>query len=186
MRSFEFARAKTENGFSEEKAYDEARLPEYQTKHSGAADFFCAERVVVPSIWRQAIQGFKLDKSRRFLVVSKNHFLDICPTLVHTGIRAQMEDDEVLKIYSRSSGPKKLGLVLANSTGIIDKDYYGNEDNDGEIMFAFYNFKFTDVTLNPGDRIGQGMFCKVLRPTEGLVIKDDHRKGGFGSTDKEV
>ena len=52
-----------------------------------------------------------------------------------------MQDDEVLILANRSSNPGKKGLILANSIGVIDKDYYGNPDNDGHIMFAFYNIK---------------------------------------------
>ena len=66
------------------------------------------------------------------------------PTLIPTGIKAYMLDDEVLYLYNRSSNPKKKGLILANSVGVIDKDYYGNPDNDGHIMFAFYNIKDKD------------------------------------------
>ena len=56
-----------------------------------------------------------------------------------------MQDDEMLLLYNRSSNPKKKGLILANSVGVVDKDYYGNVDNDGHIMFAFYNIKDEDV-----------------------------------------
>ena len=76
----------------------------------------------------------------------------------------------------------KKGLVLANSIGIIDADYYGNQDNDGAIMFAFYNFFDHDVEIKKGDVIGQGIFQKYK------VVDDDNaqgeRKGGFGSTSK--
>ena len=63
------------------------------------------------------------------------------PTLVKTGLKVYMEDDEVFMLYNRSSNPGKKGLILANSVGVIDKDYYGNPDNDGHVMFAFYNIK---------------------------------------------
>ena len=69
-------------------------------------------------------------------------------------------------------------------TTVIDKDFYNNPDNDEQIMFAFYNFKLWDVTIKKGDRIGQGVFKKFLRPEVGLRIKDDVRQSGFGSTDK--
>ena len=97
-----------------------------------------------------------------------------------------MPEDEVLEINNRSSGPKKKGLILANSVGIIDADFYNNTDNDGEIGFMFYNIMPFDVTIDAGERIGQGIFKKVLRPTEGLVVADDERQGGIGSTDKKV
>jgi dUTPase len=51
-------------------------------------------------------------------------------------------------------------------------------------MFAFYNFKLWDVKLEVGERIGQGVFKKFLRPEVGLRVKEAERKGGIGSTDK--
>ena len=57
-RSFEFAN-KLDNGFTivedgkTVKAFPDAQLPEYQTRYAAGADFFAAEDVVVPSIWKQ-------------------------------------------------------------------------------------------------------------------------------------
>jgi dUTP pyrophosphatase len=159
MRAFEFAKVKEEEALT-------AKIPEYQTKHSAGADFFCAKEVTIPSIIEQIRSGQAP-----------------VPTLVRTGIKAKMEDDEVLELYNRSSNPKKLGLILANSVGVIDADYYGNPDNDGEILFAFYNVKLEPVTIKVGDRIGQGVFKKFLR-ADGAAVKDVERSGGFGSTGK--
>ena len=83
---------------------------------------------------------------------------------------------------NRSSGPAKRGLVLANSVGIVDCDYYGNEDNDGHFMFAFYNFFDHDVEIKKGDAIGQLIFMKYL--TADNDNAQGERKGGFGSTGK--
>lgn len=204
MRSFEFARKRINGGIvqdldengrvKEVKAYPHAQIPEYQTKFSAGADFFCAEEVVVPSIWKHVFELIasttKEHITRLFAPMEEPKIepetKSFNPTLVHTGIKASMEGDEVLEIYNRSSNPKKLGLILANSVGVIDADYYNNEANDGEIMFAFYNVKPWDVTLKVGDRVGQGVFKKILRPTKGLIIKDSTRAGGFGSTDEKV
>lgn len=195
MRSFEFA---LKDG---EKMYENAQLPEYQTKLAAGADFFCAEEVTIPSIWgtllcytvpyccpdekpleikRNIARQYSMEENKESLMRAIE---DFSPTLVHTGIKANMEDDEVLYLYNRSSNPKR-GLVLANSVGVIDADYYGNKSNDGEIMFAFYNFMPFDVTIKVGDRIGQGIFQKFLRPEVGLKIKEVDRTGGHGSTDK--
>lgn len=104
------------------------------------------------------------------------------PTFVKTGIKAYMQDDEYLMLANRSSGPSKKGLVMANSIGIVDSDYYGNPDNDGAIMYAFYNFFDHDVEIKKGERIGQAVFQKYY------VTDDDNaegeRVGGFGSTNK--
>ena len=77
---------------------------------------------------------------------------------------------------------KEKGLILANSVGIVDADYYGNPDNDGLIMYAFYNFFAEDVQIKKGDVIGQAIFKKYE------IIDSDNasgeRVGGFGSTSK--
>lgn len=91
-----------------------------------------------------------------------------------------MQDDEVLILANRSSNPKKKGLILANSIGVIDKDYYGNPDNDGHIMFAYYNVKEEDVEIKKGDCIGQAMFQKYLVTDNDAA--EGERMGGFGST----
>ena len=105
------------------------------------------------------------------------------PTLVKTGLKAYMPEAEYLMLCNRSSNPKKKGLVMANSVGIIDADYYGNPDNDGAIMFAFYNVKNETVTIKKGEAIGQGIFMKYL--TVDNDSADGIRTGGFGSTDKK-
>ena len=195
QRSFELARKivrvndKREfvKGFTGdcEPAYPDAKLPEYSTKFSAGADFFCAEEVVIPSIWKLLFNKLVFS----LLISDKASDSDkevvnklFSPTLVHTGIKANMYEDEVLELYNRSSNPKKLGLILANSVGVVDADYYNCEDNDGEILFSYYNIKPWDVTLKVGDKVGQGVFKKVLRPEVGLVVKEETRKGGHGST----
>lgn len=104
------------------------------------------------------------------------------PTLIKTGLKAYMQNDEYLMLCNRSSNPFKKGLVLANSIGIVDADYYNNPDNDGAISFAFYNYFTEPLEIKKGDVIGQGIFCKYL-----TVDNDEpggQRLGGFGSTSK--
>ncbi len=100
--------------------------------------------------------------------------------LVPTGLKAFMNYDEYLAIHIRSSIAVKGGLMLINSTGIIDSDYYNNEDNEGHIMIAFFNPTDKAVTLEKGERVAQGIFSKYL------VTNDDDargvRVGGIGST----
>ena len=104
------------------------------------------------------------------------------PTLVKTGIKAYMPDDEYLMLCNRSSNPFKKGLVLANSVGIIDADFYGNPDNDGAFSYAFYNYFDKPLEIKKGDVIGQAIFCKYL--TTYNDIASCERLGGFGSTSK--
>ena len=101
--------------------------------------------------------------------------------LVPTGIKAYMQDDEVLEIYIRSSLAIKKQLRLANNVGIIDADYVDNPDNEGEMMFAFYNLSNETVVIEAGEKLGQGIFMQY-----NTVMNDNasgKRIGGFGSTD---
>ena len=148
-------------GFEVAKGFENQgiNLPERKTKYSAGYDIEAAEDCIIPS--------FKKGEN---------------PVLVKTGLKAYMQDDEMLLLYNRSSNPKKKGLILANSVGVVDKDYYGNPDNDGAIMFAFYNIKEEDCIIKKGDIIGQAIFQKYL------ITDDDsaegERLGGFGSTSK--
>lgn len=186
MRGYEYAR-KLENGEVltdskgvELKMYLDARLPEYQTKYSAGADFFSAEEVVIEPVWK-GILAMVCSCLKKKGEVNESYFK---PTMVHTGVKACMNDDEVLELYNRSSNPIKRGLVLSNGVGVVDADYYGNGTNDGEISFAFYNFLPFPVTIKVGERIGQGVFKKVLYADFGAEKKDVTRKGGYGSTSK--
>ena len=151
------------------------KLPKRSTENSAGYDFESLYTVPIPSIWSLALRAI----ANKFSTGANNY---IKPTLVETGIKASFEKDEVLKLYNRSSNPFKKGLILANGVGIIDSDYYNNPDNDGEIMFAFYNFLPWDVTIEAGEKIGQGVFSKFLLVDDDTA--DGERQGGFGSTDK--
>ena len=102
--------------------------------------------------------------------------------LVPTGVKAYMQPGEVLYLYDRSSNPRKKGLVLINSVGVIDGDYYGNPNNEGHIFAQMQNITNKKVSLEVGDRIVQAVFAPYL------VADDDQatgtRTGGFGSTGK--
>ena len=101
-------------------------------------------------------------------------------TVVPTGLKAYMEQDEYLSVFIRSSLAFKKGLMLANSTGIVDSDYYNNPDNEGHIMIAYYNTNDAPSTIEKGERIGQGIFMKYLTVNEDTA--DGVRTGGIGST----
>lgn len=102
--------------------------------------------------------------------------------LVATGVKAYMQDGEVLYLYDRSSNPRKKGLVLINSVGVIDGDYYGNDANEGHIFAQMQNITDQPVTLAVGERIVQGVFMPFLI-ADGDQASGE-RTGGFGSTGK--
>lgn len=101
--------------------------------------------------------------------------------LFFTDVKACMNDDEVLKLYVRSS-MGKVPVVIANGTGIIDASYFGNPDNDGNIGFRLLNLGDEPYAINIGDRIVQGVFSKYLITDDDSASGD--RVGGFGSSGK--
>lgn len=72
---------------------------------------------------------------------------------IQTDIKAYMLEDEVLEIYPRSSLGFKKGLMLINTVGIIDSDYYSNKDNDGNIGFKLKNLTDKEVIIEAGEKI---------------------------------
>lgn len=148
-----------QRGFEVVKGYEDKdiHMPVRKTKYSAGYDVEAAEDVIIPKFE----PGIK-------------------PTLIPTGLKAYCMEDEFYMLINRSSGPKK-GLLMANSIGIIDADYYGNESNDGHFFFQYFNCSDHDIEIKKGDVIGQVIFQKFL------IVDDDSaegiRKGGLGSTD---
>lgn len=101
-------------------------------------------------------------------------------TLVPTGLKAYMQEGEYLAIHIRSSMAIKQGIILINSTGIIDADYYNNPDNEGHIMVALYNTGNTAIQITKGARIAQGIFVSYLKTDDDVA--SGVRVGGVGST----
>ena len=101
-----------------------------------------------------------------------------------TGVKADMNDDEVLLLMIRSSLGFKYNIELANNVGVIDSDYYNNPDNEGHFALKLINHGDKDFKVEVGDRIAQGIFVKYLTVDDEEEIKST-RKGGFGSTGKK-
>jgi dUTP pyrophosphatase len=102
---------------------------------------------------------------------------------IKTGIKAYMLEDEFLQLSPRSSAANNHpGMLLCNSIGVIDSDYYNNPNNEGNIIFAYVNCTTETFGFKKGEKVGQGIFKKFL-----VADGDDatgSREGGFGSTGK--
>lgn len=103
--------------------------------------------------------------------------------VIWTDVKAGMQSDEKLDIYPRSGKALNPGLVIRNTIGLIDSDYFENESNDGNIGIAIWNIGDTIAKIDAGDKIAQGVFSRYLT-VENEVEEMDKRAGGFGSTGK--
>lgn len=130
-------------------------LPKRGSKHSAGYDFYSPEEVIIPAGEQR---------------------------LIWTDVKAYMQKDEVLFLVVRSSIGIKKGLQLANTVGIIDSDYYGNPENDGNIGICLKNTTDTDILIEAGERIAQGIFLKFFVGDAGNT--EEERTGGIGSTNK--
>ena len=102
---------------------------------------------------------------------------------IWTDVKSYMGNDEVLKIYPRSSMGIKFGVSLANTTGIIDSSYYNSPDNDGNIGICIINNSTENYSISQGDRIGQGIFQKFLVADNDNVLFNE-RTSGIGHSGK--
>ncbi len=103
--------------------------------------------------------------------------------LIPTGLIIKTTESHALIIAPRSSTPRKKGLDMPHSIGVIDQDYCGPKD---ELLIQVRNFSDATVTVQRGEKIAQGMFVRVDRADWQEVDIDDvshETRGGFGSTD---
>ena len=130
-----------------------AQLPERKTKFAAGYDFYAPHDIYIPAHGRSA--------------------------LVHFNVKALMPKDYFLQLKIRSGLSVNHGIMLACS-GIIDADFAGNADNDGNIGAKFINFSDKDYLIKKGERCMQGIFQRYC------VADDDNadgiRGGGYGST----
>ena len=130
------------------------RLPQKATKGSSALDFFSPIDIIIKP--------------------QDN-------VMIWTDVKAYLNSNEVLLLNVRSS-MGKCPIMLSNTQGWIDPDYYSNADNGGNIGLRLFNLGSNYYIIKVGDRIGQGMFTNSLPADSG--DSENERVGGFGSTGK--
>ena len=131
--------------------------------------------IEIPKRATKSSAGYDLASAEDVLIKPKEI------VLIPTGLKAKFPGDEVMIVFPRSSLAIKKGLMMSNGVGGVDRDYYGNEDNEGHLMVPIINFTDHDVKVEKGERIAQGIFVKYHTVTNDLTIYDT-RDGGFGSS----
>ena len=130
----------------DKKLYEEYSLPKRGTKYSAGYDF-------------EALFDFTIKKKENMLIP--------------TGIKADMYEGEVLLLIERSSQGFKYNMRMCNQVGIIDKDYYNNQKNEGHIFIKLYNEGENDYIVKKGDKIVQGIFMNFLTVDDEEEIKKE-------------
>lgn len=97
----------------------------------------------------------------------------------HTGLKCAVPEGYYLEINPRSSLGFKKGIMLLNTTGVIDAHYRG------EILIGLHNTTSFVQTIYDNERVVQCMLKKVEDTTSEEVEEldeTDRGEGGFGST----
>ena len=98
---------------------------------------------------------------------------------VPTGVRARIDPGWVLLLFPRSGLGFRYRVMLNNTVGVIDSDYF-DALNEGHIFVKLYNAGPRPLSVPAGAAFAQGVFLPY-----GLTDDDDAdapRTGGFGST----
>lgn len=102
---------------------------------------------------------------------------------IPTGIKAHMNQGEVLMAYPRSGLGFKYYCRLANTIGIVDEDYILS-DNEGHIFIKLRNESNKPMSVKQGEGICQFIFTPFLLTDDDGFDNGETRNGGFGSTTK--
>lgn len=109
----------------------------------------------------------------------------MCADVIPTGIKVNLDSDKVLMLYVRSSWGFKYQTTLANTTGVIDADYYNNPENEGHIMVKLVNNRKTvRITADAGECFVQGVIMQFYKTEDDN--SETERVGGIGSTSEGI
>lgn len=99
--------------------------------------------------------------------------------LLSLGVSMQLPKGYYAEVVPRSSTFKNFGIILANSVGIIDESYCG--DND---IWRFPAIALRKTTIHKGDRICQFRIVKKMPDIELVEVETlgNADRGGVGST----
>jgi len=81
---------------------------------------------------------------------------------IPTGVKVKMESTDVLLLLVRSSMGFKWNVRLCNQVGVVDADYYNNNDNEGHMWIKIKNEGTEDYVVKKGDGMCQGLFVQYL------------------------
>ena len=126
-------------------AYNDIKLPKRGTSQSAGYDFFApADITLMPG------ESIKLP----------------------TGIKFKCDPDKFLGAYVRSGHGFKYGIMLANTVGIIDADYYNNPGNEGHIWVKLTYPQNFSINIEPFVvKKGEAMFQGIIQPY--FTVEDD-------------
>jgi dUTP pyrophosphatase len=127
------------------------------TKGIACFDFFCRETVTI--------------EPKEIKLVPSNSII-------------KMPEGYTLLIASRSNLPIRRGLTIANSPGVLDPYFCGDDD---EIMLQVYNMTDKPVTVERGTLVAQGLILKYeTAEWEEVDSMNEKGDGGYWAVRRNV
>lgn len=102
--------------------------------------------------------------------------------IIPFNVKCALPENKYLQLVIRSSLSMKYGVTLLGS-GVIDADYFGNPENDGNIGACFVNLSKQKYVIKKGERCMQGIILDYYTTDDDKPVSL-FRNGGFGSTGK--
>jgi len=169
------------------KKYNDVKDPKFGTEQAACFDvhaYFGSNEACLINVYDKDNNNIK------YLAGKATHldnvkFVNLNPgdrALIPTGLIFDIPKGYSVRVHSRSGNALKLGLVLANSEGVIDSDYFH------ETFIMILNTSNKIVKINHDDRIAQLEMIPVLaydiEQTDTPPAQKSDRVGGFGSIGK--
>ena len=157
------------------------RLPAHKSLHYGCVLELQFHKIHPDVVLPEAHNGVCYDLTIPEDIVFDGKFLE--HKMVPLGFSCKIPEGYHAKIYLRSSSPGKYGILLANSVGIIDSSYCG--DND-EWKLTVLHFRPQKEVIPAGTRIAQFEIIRNAPKSEFKLVDSLGMpdRGGFGSTGK--
>lgn len=102
--------------------------------------------------------------------------------MVPTGVSVWLQDPFLLGLIYVRSSVGRMGVRLANGTGVIDPDY------QGELLLALHNYGGKPINFDMGDRVAQLIVTSQISINKHLHVvseftnQTERGEGGFGSS----
>ena len=132
----------------DKKLYDLYNLPKRGTKSAAGYDFY--------ALYDYTLKPGEIKK-------------------IPTGIKVSMENDDVLFLIDKSGMGFKYNVQMCNQVGVIDADYYNNDDNEGHMWIRIQNEGDKDYVVKKGEGMIQGIFMKYLKTDDDVENKVERR-----------
>lgn len=161
------------------RLHDEVVLPKFHTEQAACFD------LVACFAGHNTYKGYDQYNSEfeREIHTDGRKFIYMNPLdriLVPTGLIMDIPAGYSVRLHPRSGSSFRNSLVLANSEGVIDSDYFH------EVGMLVANMSMLAQKIYEGDRVAQAEMVPVLKYTITETKKKPEqktsRKGGLGST----